>query len=245
MLIYKYCPLGKGEFTFDNMKSNQLMFKTLDKYNDLFEGDNLLLPLEEYYKDPTLAQRELERCEKYKKDFVVCCFCRTGDNQTMWANYAKEDGNDNKGVCLIYESDLLPAYFEEIQGVIYRDSPRYLIENGKVKVVEMARTKTNDWRSENEIRYIIPRSILDDPKGSTLPDERPKIDYLLNNMPTIVPNVGYLSVYPRTALKKLYFGANADLDNHTEMIDWCKLNGIEVSKMEPNRLTNQLEPEAI
>ncbi len=100
----------------------------------------------------------LENLQRSARDAVlshgICCFCETGHDIRMWANYAR----NHKGVCLEFRPDYSAAPFRDILSVTYvQRYPQVCIDEAS-RYEEFFRCKHTDWAGEREWRLIVPNA---------------------------------------------------------------------------------------
>lgn len=88
----------------------------------------------------------------------ICCFSRIYNSTTMWSHYA----DNHKGICLVFDpfvknpfTDFNSDRFTE--GTVDYDNytPINYLKSKLDGIKKLFLTKSNDWRHEEEFRYII------------------------------------------------------------------------------------------
>lgn len=110
-----------------------------------------------------IPQKEFERI--YKNGQInkinrssICCFSKNYSKTTMWTHYAK----NHEGVCLVFDLSHLDPFIDYeasrfTQGPVDYDN-YYPVNYMKSKIEGIRKlflTKSNDWKYEEEYRYIL------------------------------------------------------------------------------------------
>ena len=171
--LYKFYRLNK--YLLSSVANQYLWFDTFENYNDPYEGkcnvktrytrkeiQNWLskkyqirgaIPAE-FFK--SFRQTLNEGIEKAAKGVRVCCFTKGWENLLLWAHYA----DSYRGVCFEFDTTLLPDATSLLLPVKYKGKYKtvdYLRNEGEV-ALQMATTKANAWKYEEEFRLVRPNN---------------------------------------------------------------------------------------
>ena len=185
MEIYKYQPIN--EYFWKNLTNDELWFNNPRNFNDWFDSnlplnfDYTRREIEEFIKHSyynnfgnlerfeemfskedidRLSSNKLER-EKYFKDITdhyinnhigITCFSKEGINTGLWGHYG-----DNKGVCLVFDSEKDKEYFKNLYNVTYVEilpSIKLRLEFLPDDLRDYLTIKTTNWKYEDEIRLF-------------------------------------------------------------------------------------------
>jgi hypothetical protein len=88
----------------------------------------------------------------------ICCFSTIYNNTTMWSHYADE----HKGICLVFDPTIEDPFLDInsdrfTKGTVDYDNyiPFNYLKSKLEGIKRLFLTKSNDWKCENEFRYII------------------------------------------------------------------------------------------
>lgn len=105
--------------------------------------------LEEIYKNS-----QLNKIQKSS----ICCFSTIFNGTTMWSHYS----DNHKGICLIFEPSVKDPFKDFnsdrfTEGTVDYDNytPVNYLKSKFEGIKKLFLTKSNDWKHENEFRYII------------------------------------------------------------------------------------------
>lgn len=184
MEIYKYQPIS--EYFWKNLINDELWFNNPRNFNDWYDSnlplnfDYTRTEIEEFIKHSYynnfgnlerfeemfskdidhLSSNKLER-EKYFRDITdhyinnyigITCFSKEGINTGLWGNYT-----DNKGVCLVFDSEKDKEYFKNLYNVTYVEklpSIKLRLEFLPDDLRDYLTIKTTNWKYEDEIRLF-------------------------------------------------------------------------------------------
>lgn len=177
--LFRYRPDNTN--TLDEIEKSYVYFSDRESLNDPFDSNpnliNLIsdridpkdyfrfikdrLPLgkslaflEEYYTHRKLIELTAEFIPQYLNSFGIACFSMIPYvNMTLWANYA----NNHQGVCLQYNSQNDPAFFENIKPVKYFEKLEQINFNpveDEFKIQDVFYIKELNWNYEKELRLI-------------------------------------------------------------------------------------------
>lgn len=231
--IYKYYPPSFERL--ETLKKNKLWYSTLDRFNDVFDGD---FPTDEkaIYKSvlkqigicegSPVGMGLIEQMPQLMRDFSytmeqvrcttgVACFSERYDSLLMWAHYAY----NHQGICVEYEllkfnTELnyspVPIIYTNERVHMSEINMNRLQEDSVAFLVNGLTTKSMEWQYENEWRIIRDRMACgdawdDEKKGALLP-----------------------SVKPRSII----LGCNASDEFEREVCSFCKESEISLYKME-------------
>ena len=188
MEIYKYQPIS--EYFWKNLINDELWFNNPRNFNDWFDSnlplnfDYTRTEIEEfmkhsYYKNfgnlkkfeemfrkgiDCLSSNKLEK-EKFFKGMIdlhinnvigITCFSKEGINTALWGNYT-----DNRGVCLVFDSEKDKEYFKNLYNVTYVEklpSIKLRLEFLPDDLRDYLTIKTTNWKYEDEIRLFRDKS---------------------------------------------------------------------------------------
>ena len=184
MEIYKYQPIS--EYFWKNLINDELWFNNPRNFNDWYDSnlplniDYTRTEIEEFIKHSyynnfgnlerfeemfskdidRLSSNKLER-EKYFRDITdhyinnyigITCFSKEGINAGLWGNYT-----DNKGVCLVFDSEKDKEYFKNLYNVTYVEklpSKKLRLKSLSDDLRDYLTIKTTNWKYEDEIRLF-------------------------------------------------------------------------------------------
>lgn len=128
--------------------------------------------LKKYIKCPELLERELNKSLEYRKNKGVCCFTKNEKklDVLMWTHYA----NSHKGIVLGFLKDEIKImhkndcktnpnnnviFSPDLRNVIYDNITSSIspFDENRLKVRDYEYIKSEDWKSENEIRIVSPK----------------------------------------------------------------------------------------
>jgi hypothetical protein len=125
--IYKYFPCDDNNF--DSFQKNYLWFSKPRFFNDPFDCNmelimhynNFLNSIQERFSNDIS-----DLIINHTRDFGICCFSETNDNQQLWAHNA----DSHRGICIEYSEDGFDDYISieilkskcVLQNVDYRDN---------------------------------------------------------------------------------------------------------------------------
>lgn len=88
----------------------------------------------------------------------ICCFSTIYNSTTMWSHYA----DNHKGICLIFDpfvkdpfKDFNSERFTEGTVDYNNYTPINYLKSKREGIKKLFLTKSNDWKHEDEFRYII------------------------------------------------------------------------------------------
>ena len=105
------------------------------------------------YSLEKLHQHAQEKVKDFILEFGVACFSMYFMNMPLWANYA----NDNRGVCLQFNSDIDNSFFSVLGPVIYVEDLTKLEFSPITNESDMWKIffrKAKNWEYEKEIRLV-------------------------------------------------------------------------------------------
>jgi DUF2971 family protein len=183
-IVYKYCSMNK--FLKNLLVDNSMFFNNPYNFNDPFDC-NLVInnevkkeDIKSYYdsnrwsgkkKDDPLIKdifdSKFTNIPAFEKRFRqeynaaigaigISCFCQDKQNLLLWAHYADK----HTGVCLAFDTSADTEFFSLLKKVKYAD--RYpvfqYIENKNMVLENLLLKKSRQWKYEQEIRLIKPKS---------------------------------------------------------------------------------------
>lgn len=183
--LYKYFSNNNLKYLKAVILDNELYFPKVDELNDPAEGkpklrkinkEQLIAFLVKSYvlNNPYLSVNDYEKakaiivfnCNKFGEEILlkymseylnslfskyrIFCLSKRYDNMSLWAKYA----NNHKGYCLEFMND---GFFKLAHEVTYTDEITELDLANDEKINSFFLfTKNNDWRNEDEVRYVSP-----------------------------------------------------------------------------------------
>ena len=88
----------------------------------------------------------------------ICCFSRIFNNTAMWSHYA----DNHKGICLVFDPYIQNPFTEFnsdrfTEGTVEYENytPINYLKSKRNGIKQLFLTKSNDWKHEEEFRYII------------------------------------------------------------------------------------------
>lgn len=118
-----------------------------DRSMDAFEGN---ISRKARFSALDIAEMQARWFEKFK-DMRIACFTEEETNVLMWAYYAE----GQKGICIEFDTDKDPLFFENLYQVKYKDSiATAKLTDEEVNYRNVVLTKSTEWRHENEWRVI-------------------------------------------------------------------------------------------
>jgi len=211
-LLYKYLPYN--QYLFNLLINCEFWMSPPDKLNDPFEGDFRVKEIKRFQNESTIkrllesrkktfidefafegnlieAQNDVNVLSNFLYEYInsqirskygITCFSRNQSSVRMWSHYA----DSHKGVCLIFDEDILISKFNRKRNsiqlmdvnysqslpfinIIDHDSDQDSYEHiGISKDNSFLFNKLKSWKYENEVRLIIERDF------ETFPDRRVK-----------------------------------------------------------------------
>ncbi len=167
MKLYKY--RNWTNLTQLSLQENYIWLSSPEEFNDPFDChiyDNYSLFDEKYTKKEktgilTKANKNYYENVIYSsyKESGIACFCESPFEILMWSHYA----NNHRGICIEYDFDIAPSFFELVQPVKYTRVYPYLnlknVYSGRIDYWKYLKTslttKYIDWKYEKEWRLII------------------------------------------------------------------------------------------
>lgn len=170
MKIYRYRPLSTAEICkreFDALENAYLYAPLFNQLNDTMEGRYQLDPIENAALDVILKSRGgsvsmvNDQIKSMIDAFGVISLSKAHpeDQRNMWAHYA----NDAKGFCVEFNKkylDIGSLWGMNFVDVQYSDQPQppmriaNALKGELAPVVTILSTKTTDWSTERESRYL-------------------------------------------------------------------------------------------
>jgi len=156
--LYKYKSLKQFEYFMDILTQNRLYGSTFKELND---------PMEGFFQSKNFTSEEWEKIKKAKDTVRICSLSKCHDNVLMWTHYADE----HRGCCI--ELEVNTDKWERMD-IEYSKTPMQF-ESGieeKDALNQIARTKSDFWKYENEVRYVktdLPQTNEGKPHKANLP----------------------------------------------------------------------------
>jgi hypothetical protein len=151
--LYKFT--GRAEFALSAIERKRLKLGTVDDLNDPFE-------FRAYHFSNRSERAEFEKHRKlFGEKAGIISFSATWKNPLLWGNY----GDNHRGICLGFDVADNAALKVNYVSERLLTTPNY-VEMGNLRFpVELAATKFDHWRYEDEYRVVSRLSTKDPVTG--------------------------------------------------------------------------------
>ena len=171
-----------SDFLLDELENSYIYFASNKELNDPFDASHMMLRLTDDPKEieklfdqlieqapddlvkaytrklfenklDDLRQYVISATERYVSSYGIACFTVTPIHIPLWANYA----NNHEGVCIQYDVECDPNFFENPRRVDYVDEFQtidFLPVTNPQAASEIFYRKISLWKNEYEIRLV-------------------------------------------------------------------------------------------
>lgn len=180
--VFRFRP--PNENTLSELKENYIWLSDRDSLNDELDSnpefvklstdpselkllcdtvaENILDPRTKEYFDRNMTPENLQefantKIKPFVSSFGIACFSMYPMNEKLWEIYSE----DNKGVCLHFDSSDDPTFFHNILPVHYVSEIKereYSPISQPNHIIDLFYKKTEDWSYEKELRLLKDRA---------------------------------------------------------------------------------------